>query len=282
MNQQNAGYLNGTYGDLHQLNVSVMDRGFIFGDGCYEVVPIYNKRPFLLEEHLKRWFDNLDKLKIPLAQTSSAMSHIVSELMKRTSNDNEYLYLQATRGAYPKREHIFPKHTEATIFAYMTPFSPPTYESASAGIRAITRMDIRWSRCDIKSISLLGNVLLRQEALDQGADETILIRDGFVTEGSISNVFIVHSGIIQTPPLSNYILPGITRSMVIALAKEHGLTCHEEPIREAALRSADELWVTSSTREVVPVLTLDNKPFKTPLSESVWKMVFNAFVEKRS
>jgi D-alanine transaminase len=164
-----------------------------------------------------------------------------------------------------------------SIFAYIIPFSPPKYETISKGIAVITREDIRWDRCDIKSISLLGNVLLRQEAQDENADEIILLRDHIVTEGSVCNVFIVQSGVIMTPSLSNYILPGITRNKVISLAKSQGKVVRETSITEDQLRSADEIWLTSSTKEIVPVALLDNVPVSKTGNYPVWREIFEAY-----
>lgn len=276
------GYLNGEYNLLDQMYVSVLDRGFIYGDGCYEVIPVYQKKPFLLSKHLDRLFQNLDKIQLQLVEDKSKLTDILNKLLEMSSSEFEYIYLQVTRGAYNKREHIFPKNVVPTIFAYVFPFVPPNLAQASKGIQAITQDDLRWKRCDIKSISLLGNVLLREMANAQNAEETILLKDGFVTEGSISNVFIVKSGKVMTPPLSNAILPGITRATVIEILKNQNIPFEESSIKEADLRMADEIWVTSSTREVVPISSLDSKKLEGPLYNKIWEKIFTAYQEVKT
>lgn len=276
-NTEPFGYLNGEFSELKNLKVPVMDRGFIYGDGVYEVIPVYHKKPFALQEHLSRLFDNLDKISIPLDEGQESLKNIVFELLKQTDSQFEYIYLQVTRGTYEKREHIYPNEIKPTIFAYLMPFTPPSLESQQQGIKAIIREDNRWDRCDIKSISLLGNVLLRQDAQLQNASETLLHRNGYLTEGSISNVFIVVDGIIKTPKLNNFILPGITRSKVIKTAKECDFICKEEDIRIQEVKEADEIWVTSSTKEIIPVRVLEDKVMSKNIDQSIWKKIFIAF-----
>jgi D-alanine transaminase len=281
-NSQINGYLDGRYGLLTELNVSVMDRGFLFGDGCYEVIPVYDKNIFLLEPHLDRLIGNLVKIQLPFPDGKEKLSEILNTMVSCSDLKNSYLYLQITRGSYEKRFHEFPQHTKATVFAYIAPFNPPDVESASKDLNVVFLEDIRWSRCDIKSISLLGNVLLREEAASNGAGEAILMRNGFVTEGSTSNVFIVRDGVIKTAPLSQFILPGITRQVVIHLSHALGLPCIEETFTEEETRSADEIWITSSTREVMLVVSFDNVPMKISRADSLWQKVFLAYSNIRN
>lgn len=271
------GYLNGVYEELGQLCIPVLDRGFIYGDGCYEVIPVYHKSCFLLENHLKRWQNSLEKIGITSVEDMDSIIAILKNLLGYSKAPFEYIYLQATRGTYKTREHIFPAQQKPSIFAYIMPFNPPTFASASQGIAAITREDIRWARCDIKSISLLGNVLLRQEAQKLNASETLLFRNGILTEGSISNVFIVQNGIIKTPPLSSFILPGITRNAVLSIANSLKIPYIEETISLQNVTSADEIWVTSSTKEVTPVTRLDGNTIPMEVESSIWKQIFHAY-----
>jgi D-alanine transaminase len=274
------GYLNGEFKKLHALTISPMDRGFLYGDGCYEVIPVYHKRPFLLSEHLSRWFSNLEKIELPLVENKKEIERLLSQLINMTEFENEYIYLQATRGTYSKREHAFPEKTEATLFAYTLSFTPPEFSKISLGLNAITHKDIRWERCDIKSVSLLGNVLLREKARKQKADETILLRDGFVTEGASSNVFIVKSGLVITPPLSHAILPGITRAKVIEILSQQNIPFEEKAISESLLNEADEIWLTSSTKEIVPVAMLNGQRLRD--INKVWEPVFKRYQKEHA
>lgn len=276
-NNSSFGYLNGKFDRLENLSVGVMDRGLLYGDGCYEVIPVYHKKPFTLHEHLQRLNNSLAKIKIPFDVFKHNLEEIIVQLLKNTDNSNEYIYLQITRGAYPKREHIFPTDTHPTVFAYTAPFTPQTYETARKGLKAVTHEDIRWKRCDIKAISLLANVLLRQESQDAGADETILFKNDNVTEGAVSNVFIVKDNVVITPNLSNHILPGITRAKVIELMQKLNIPHEEKPISLQELRSANEIWLTSSTKEVMPVSMLDNTFVFQPSESSIWHKVFTAY-----
>lgn len=271
------GYLNGVFDQIENLKLSVMDRGFLFGDGCYEVIPVYHKKPFGLNEHLERLNNNLFKIEIPFDVIQNGMLEIIDKLLKSTSNSFEYIYLHVTRGTYPVRGHVFPGAVNCTVFAYVMPFIPPNDETAKIGLKATTSQDMRWGRCDIKSISLLANVLLRQKSQQLNADETILLKEGYVTEGAISNVFIVKSNVVATPILSNHLLPGITRAKIIEILRELSIQCEERLISESELRSADEIWLTSSTREVMPVSMLDNALIFDPSKTCIWQAVFTAY-----
>jgi D-alanine transaminase len=252
-------YLNGEFMPLENARISVLDRGFIFGDGVYEVIPVYSRHPFRLREHLARFERSHQAIRISNPLTDAEWTQLVQDLIARNSGDDQSIYLQVTRGV-AKRDHAFPKDSKATVFGMSSPLSTPSRATVEAGIPAITTIDYRWLKCDVKSTSLLGNCLLRQAAADAGAIEVVMFRDGFLTEGSSSNVFAVKNGTVLATPKNNLVLPGITYDVVIELAQAHGLPLEVRPIAEAEVRAADEIWVTSSTKEVLAVTTLDGKP----------------------
>jgi D-alanine transaminase len=252
-------YLNGEYLPIGEAKVSVLDRGFVFGDGVYEVIPVYQQQPFRLAQHLVRLQNSLDAVRIKNPCTSQQWEEILRRLITQNGFDDQSIYLQVTRGV-AKRDHFFPKDVQPTVFVMTNPLPAVDRESALRGIAAITLDDIRWQYCNIKAITLLPNVLLRQQAADNGAYEAILVRDGNVTEGAASNIFIVKNGTIKTPPKSPLLLPGITRDLVVELAQAHGIACQETPFSQSELFNADEIWLTSSTREIFPVVTLNGNP----------------------
>jgi D-alanine transaminase len=258
-------YLNGVFIPLEVACIPVTDRGFLFGDGVYEVIPAYGGRLFRLPQHLQRLQNSLDGIRLTNPMSTEQWETMLNNLLERNSDaagpDNDQaVYLQVTRGSAPKRDHVFPARVQPTVYATSTPIPRMDPAIARDGIAAITRDDIRWQRCDIKAITLLANVLLRQQATDHGAAETILIRDRLAVEGSSSNIFVVTDGTVQTPPKSERLLPGITRDLVLELAGQHNMPHLETDIDETTLRSADEIWITSSTREIVPVTQLDGNP----------------------
>lgn len=244
---------------LSEAKVPVLDRGFIFGDGVYEVVPVYSKVPFRLEEHLARLERSLGAVGIRNPYTREQWRGYISGLVERQPFDDQAVYFQVTRGV-AKRDHAFPKNADPTVFMMSNPLVPPPAAQVEQGATAITAHDNRWLRCDIKSISLIGNVLLRQLSAEADAVETILFRDGRLTEASASNVFIVKGGVIQSPPKSALILPGITYDVVVELARANALPLEFRDITETEVRAADELWVTSSSKEVLAVARLDGRP----------------------
>ncbi len=250
----NTIYLNGEFLPLAQACISVQDRGFIFGDGVYEVIPVYDGKFFRLSQHLQRLAHSLEKIHLANPLTQAQWETILGELVERNGGGNQAVYLQITRGE-AERTHHFPAKVTPTIFIRSNSFAIPT----SAGVKAITLEDTRWSHCDIKSIALLSSVLLRQQAVEADATESILIRQGQVTEGAATNVFIILEGIAITPPKSQFILAGITRELILELMQEVELPCREEPITKSQLRYAEEIWITSSTREVSPVTNLDGQ-----------------------
>lgn len=284
----NIVYLNGKFCPDTQACVSVLDRGFIFGDGVYEVIPAYNGKLFRLPEHLQRLQNNLDAIRIKNPHSLSQWEELLCELIEENLGNSETghfsVYLQVTRGV-AKRDHALPSNTEPTVFAMANPLQPPDKDDLQSGIKAITTDDYRWRNCQIKAISLLPNVLLRQLAIDEGASESILIRDGFATEGAASNVFIVENQKLVTPPKGPFLLPGITRDLILELAAENGIPYEEADISEERLFDADEIWMTSSTKEILPVTLLDNKAVGSGSPGPLWsKMVdlFQSFKQSHS
>jgi len=251
-------YLNGEFLPLENARISVLDRGFIFGDGVYEVIPVYSRHPFRLPEHLARFERSHQAIRIDNPLSNAEWTRLVQDLVARNGGEDQSVYLQVTRGV-AKRDHAFPKDVKPTVFGMSTPLSTPTKATVDAGIHAIATIDYRWLKCDVKSTSLLGNCLLRQVAADAGAIEVVMFRDGFLTEGSSSNVFVVKNGTILATPKNNLVLPGITYDVVIELAQANGLALEVRAISEAEVRAADEIWVTSSTKEVLAVTTLDER-----------------------
>lgn len=251
-------YLNGSFIPIEDARISVLDRGFIFGDGVYEVIPVYSHRPFRLTEHLHRLQKSLDGIQLRNPYTDIEWTELVEQIIAGNEGDDQYLYLQVTRGVAP-RDHAFPKEVIPTIFIMSSPLVVASKELIVAGVSAITANDNRWIRCDIKAISLLPNVLLRQMAVESGATETLLLREGFLTEGSASNVFVVKNKLLLAPPKSHLMLPGITYDVVLELADKYQIPYEIIEISEYDLRTADEILLTSSTKEIMPVTLLDGK-----------------------
>lgn len=256
-------YLNGTFVPLAEAKISVLDRGFLFGDGVYEVIPVYGGHLFRLPEHFARLAQSLAGIRCPAPLSQSEWTAVFQELVARNGGGDLSIYLQITRGTGPNRDHAFPVGIPPSVFAMATPLIPLPAEKRRSGVRAIVIDDIRWGHCDLKTITLLANVMARQQALDVGAYEAILLRAGYITEGAASNVFLVRSGVIITPPKSSLILPGITRDLVLELAAAANLPAREENFTLADLRTANEIWLTSATKEVVPVVQLDDQVIGT-------------------
>jgi len=262
-------YLDGEYLPLHEAKVSVLDRGFIFGDGVYEVVPVFAGRPFRLDAHLARFERSLAAIGIAPPLSRAAWTKVLERLVAHHGGGEQSLYLQITRGAAP-RNHLPPPDPAPTVFAMSNPLAPVDW---NIPVRAVLREDFRWTRCDIKSISLLANVLLRQEAAAAGAHEVILVREGLVTEGASSNVFIVSGGRIRTPPLSKHLLPGVTRELLIELLAGGADAVLEVDITRAELLAADEVWLCSSGRELAPVSVVDEQRIGTACPGPVFARV---------
>lgn len=252
-------FLNGKFMPVEQARVPVLDRGFIFGDGVYELVPVYSRIPFRIDEHLARLERSLAAVRIRNPYGRTEWRDIILQLVAKQPFEDQGVYLQVTRGV-AKRDHAFPKDAAPTVFLMANPLVTPPQQLVERGASAVSAIDDRWLHCDIKSISLIGNCLLRQVSADAGAAETILFRDGRLTEASASNVFVVKGGVILSPPKSNLILPGVTFDVVAELAQAAGLPLAFRAVSEAQVRGADEVWVTSSSKEVLAIVTLDGKP----------------------
>lgn len=253
-------YLNGEFLPRDQARVPVMDRGFLFGDGVYEVIPIYSRKPFRLEQHLKRLQASLDGIKLANPKTNEEWTRIILRMIELVDCQDQSLYVQITRGADDKRSHAFPAAVRPTVFMMAEPLGTPTAAQREQGVAAVTAADIRWLRCDLKTTSLLANCLLRQLAVEAGCIETVLLRDGFLSEGAASNIFAMKNGVLLAPIKNHLMLPGITYDVVLELAAQHGLRGEVRDVREEEVRMADELWLTSSTKEVLAIVTLDGKP----------------------
>lgn len=265
-------FLNGEYLPADQAHVSVLDRGFLLGDGVYEVIPVYQGLPFCLNEHLQRLQRSLDGVRMANPYSIEQWSEIIARLVKDNEGENQAVYLQVTRGVAP-RDHVFPEGVEPTAFVMTNPIKPLPEWYKQDGIKAITVKDIRWAQCDIKAITLLPNSLLRQQAQDAGAQEAILIRDGYMTEGSASNSYAVLDGVIYTAPKDEKVLPGITRDVVLELARSAGVSYREQAVSAEQLKQADEIWISSSTRELLPVTTLDDMPVGSGKPGPVWQQL---------
>ena len=251
-------FLNGKFLPIEEARVPVLDRGFIFGDGVYELVPVYSRVPFRLEEHLARLEHSLAETRIRNPYSRVEWREIIAQLVAKQPYEDQGVYFQVTRGV-AKRDHSFPQDIAPTVFIMSNPLVNPPRELVERGAEAVSAQDNRWHRCNIKSISLIGNVLLRQLSADVGATETILFREGMLTEASACNVFIVRRGVIQGPPKSNLILPGITYDVVLELAQAAQLPVEIRDLSEAETRTADEIWVTSSSKEVLAIVKLDGE-----------------------
>ena len=267
-------FLNGKFLPIEQAMVPVLDRGFIFGDGVYELIPVYSRVPFRMDEHLARLERSLAAVRIRNPYAREKWREIIRELVRQQPWEDQGVYFQVTRGV-AKRDHAFPADVEPTVFVMSNPLVNPPRELVDKGVGAVTAVDNRWLRCDIKSISLLGNVLARQASADAGAAETILFRDGKLTEASASNVFVAKNGLLLSPPKSNLILPGITYDVVVEIAQMTKIPLEFRDVAEAEVRGADEVWVTSSSKEILAVVTLDGKPVGEgkpgPLFRKAWQ-----------
>ncbi len=251
-------YLNGEFMPLNEARVPVLDRGFIFGDGVYEVIPVYSRHPFRLAEHLRRLQNSLDSVRLANPYSDAEWSKLLLEMITRNDGDDQSIYFQITRGV-SKRAHEFPAVVKPTVFMMSTPLVTPPREQIDNGVACITGTDFRWLKCDVKSVALLGNCLLKQSAVDAGAAEIILFRDGYLTEAAACNVLAVKDGVLLAPPKNNLILPGITYDVVLELAQANKIPLEMRAVSEQEVRSAQEIWLTSSTKEVLAVTRLDGR-----------------------
>jgi len=270
-------YLNGKFILKNEAFISVMDRGFLFGDGVYEVFPVYNGLILGLESHLKRLQEGLDAINIVNPYDKKGWISIINKLISyHQENSKQAIYLQISRGCDDDRKHTYGK-LKPTVFMQSSPFKSPTKSDLLKGSNAITRNDIRWSQCDTKATSLLANIMFAQEAKNHGVEEVILIRDGIVTECSSSNLFLVKNNCIYTHPKGSYILPGITRDMIIDCAKFCEIEVKEVSFNKDSLMAADEVWISSSTREVVPITHIDNSPINNSKVGETWSLIYDRY-----
>jgi D-alanine transaminase len=253
-------YLNGAFLPIEEARIPVLDRGFIYGDGVYEYIPVYRRQAFRLPQHLARLQHSLDGIRLANPHTDAEWASIVAELVARQPFDDQGVYFQVTRGV-AKRDHAFPAGVAPTVFMMSNPLATPSAEQVERGVAVVTAEDNRWRHCDLKTISLVGNVLMRQLAADAGAVETVMFRDGNLTEASASNVLVVIGAGIVAPPKDNLILPGITYGATYEFAQEAGIPFSIRPVPKAEALGASEMWLTSSTKEVLAITTVDGAPF---------------------
>ena len=266
-------YLNGEYVELEQARVNVLDRGFTFADSVYEVIPVFNGSVFRFEEHIQRLDNSLREIYMENPLQPGQWQEIFTRLTQAVATADQSIYLQVTRGV-TERDHDIDLADTPTVFVMSRPLQKKALDS---GIKVITHDDIRWSYCHIKATTLLASVLLRHRAKQQGAKEAILIREGHVTEGAASNVFLVKDNIVYTSPSDNEVLPGITRALILELLQTGGIEFREEKIPAAMLIAADEIWIASSTWEIVPVVQLDDKPVGGGRPGPVWQQALQLY-----
>ena len=274
-------YFNGGFVPLPEVRISPLDRGFLFGDGVYEVIPVYVGKLFHLPAHLQRLQFSLDGIRLRNPHTSAEWSERLNSLVEKNGSGDQALYLQITRGADRGRDHGFPRDIPPTVFAMCTPLAPLPATLLKHGAKVITLEDIRWQRCDIKCTALLGNVLLRQAALDQDCNEAVLIRNGYATEGTASSLFVVQGDTITTPPQSPELLPSITRDVILDLARQHNLAQREARIPVEQLQSAQEIWFASSTREVYSVTQLNGHKVGVGRPGAHWRRIYDLFQQHK-
>ncbi|MFI3155510.1 MAG: D-amino acid aminotransferase [Methylococcaceae bacterium] len=266
-------YLNGQYLPLNEAKISVMDRGFLFGDGIYEVIPSYSGNLFHFQEHMERLENSLSSIRLTNPHDRTQWLEILTPLLD--ANLDQSVYLQITRGVADKRDHAFPENITPTVFAMSSTITP--YTDRDSGAKAISIDDSRWELCNVKATTLLANILLRQQAVEKGCAEAILVKDGYVTEGAASNIFAVIDGILITPPKGHEILPGITRDVILEIAGENNIPYSEDIISLDALKTAGEIWLTSSTREIIPVIQLDDEIIANGKPGPLWQTMHQLF-----
>ncbi|MEO8308591.1 MAG: D-amino acid aminotransferase [Pseudomonadota bacterium] len=270
-------HLNGERIRLTEARVSPLDRSFLFGDGIYEVIPVYDGKLFRAPQHLARLARSAEAIRIKNPYDAAQWTALLQDVVTANGGGDQYVYVQLSRGAEYGRNHAPLPDIEPTVFAYSSPWPVPSTQTLSAGVACITAEDTRWARCDIKSVALLANVLLRQLAVDAGAAETILLRNGELMEASASSVHVVRDGVVMSPVNSRRILPGTTRSVLEEILDALGIARQTAPVTEAQLRSADEVWLAAATREVQPVTSLDGKPVGNGLPGPVWRQVYDRY-----
>jgi D-alanine transaminase len=269
-------YVNGAYVPLREARISPLDRGFLFGDSVYEVLPVFKGRMFRFREHFDRLARSLAEIRMPSPHTHEQWLALLEELIRRNGASDMYVYVQVTRGMEFGRNHAFPERVTPSVFAMAAPLPALTQELRATGLRAITVEDFRWGRCDIKTTALLANVLMKQQAADADAHEALIVRNGEVLEGASSSVFVVLQGAVFTPPNSRRILPGTTRDTAIELV-EGGAPVRIRPISVEELRAANEVWIAAATRDVVPITSIDGQPVGDGRPGPVWRRMSAAF-----
>lgn len=274
-------YLNGKFLPIERAKISVLDRGFLFGDGVYEVICVYSGKPFRLTKHLTRLQASLDAIKLPFVVDHEEFTKIFTRLLVKNhvARGDYSIYVQITRGAASTRIRSFSEKITPTIFVLTKKIKPISVQELRKGKKAITLPDIRWQYCYIKTISSLPSILLFQEAFEQGCADAILIRNGYVLEGTSSNVFIVKKAKIITPPLSKNNLSGVTREIILQLARERGLDLKEKKIKLTELNIADEIWISSSTRGIFPIVKLNGKPVGKGKVGPIWRKMINLYFD---
>ena len=277
VNQQTV-YLNGEYLPMMESQISTQDRGFLFGDGVYEVIPVYAKKLFCFTEHLQRLKNSLKATSISNPHTDNEWQKILQTLVNQHEWQDQFIYLQVTRGVQMQRDHMPADCLTPTVYAYTNPLKPVADEIKKNGIKVVTLDDIRWLRCDVKAITLLPNVMLKLAAKSHGADDAILItKKGYVSEGTASNAFIVKENTLITPPNGQKILPGITRLVLERLAKEHHIEWYERQITETELLNANEIWLSSSTKEALPVCYLNGQAIGSGKPGPLWQKMHQIY-----
>jgi D-alanine transaminase len=269
-------YLNGAFLPIEEAHIPVLDRGFIFGDGIYEVVPVYGRRPFRLPHHLRRLARSLAAIGIDNPLDDAGWRELVAGLVSRHPWPDQFIYMQVTRGV-ARRDHAFPKGATPTVFAMASPFVALAPELREQGLSVITRADDRWLHCDIKSISLLGNVLAKQEAVEAGAAESVMFRDGMLTEGASSNIWVVRDGRVLGAPMDHLVLEGIRVGLIGELCEAQGIAWELRRITREEVFAADELMLTSATREILPITRIDGQPVGDGRPGPIYKRLFEAY-----
>ncbi|MBR7780803.1 D-amino acid aminotransferase [Undibacterium luofuense] len=269
-------YLNGEFQSLSEARIPVLDRGFIFGDGIYEVIPVYGRNMFRAKQHMARLFRSLDAIGIPNPHSEETWMTLIQKVMDAHPSDDQMVYLQVTRGV-AKRAHAFPKEVTPTVFIMTNPLVLPSAQVRADGVACVTMEDRRWLHCEIKSISLLGNVLAAQHAAESGVTESIQFRDGWLTEGSSSNVWVVKNGVIMGPPKDHLILEGIRYGLLQELCEQHGIPFESRKITKEEVFAADELMISSATKEILPVVRLDAQTIGNGAPGPIYQQLYAAY-----
>ena len=267
---------------ITEARISPLDRGFLFGDAVYEVMPVYGGRVFALERHLKRLARSLGELALPDPYDAAHWASLIEGLVARNGGGDQLVYLQVSRGTDAGRDHRFPKALAPTVFMSGAPYAPPTAEHYAKGGRAITQPDIRWGRCDIKTTLLLPNCMARSAADEAGGVEAVLTRDGRALEGTSSTLYIAKRDVLITPPLTHEILPGVTREVLLELAKAARIKVEERDIPIEALFAADEVMFSNTSAELRPITQVDGKKIGSGTPGKVWRALFEAFQQRKA